>query len=129
MIENAFNEAAVNRRERDRLAALQRYDIIDSPSERIFDGLLQLAAQVFQVPAMLLTFVGADHIFIKSSLGIGQAEPFNRANSLFSSAIEHQQVMVIEDLLHEKAWTGDRTWIDSHALRFYAGAPLVTADG
>ncbi|HAT93221.1 MAG TPA: hypothetical protein DCS36_12730, partial [Sphingobacterium sp.] len=67
MIENAFNEAAVNRRERDRLAALQRYDIIDSPSERIFDGLLQLAAQVFQVPAMLLTFVGADHIFIKSS--------------------------------------------------------------
>ncbi|WP_312194224.1 ATP-binding protein [Sphingobacterium multivorum] len=129
MIENAFNEAAVNRREMDRLAALQRYDIIDSPSERIFDGLLQLAAQVFQVPALLLTFVGADHIFIKSSLGIDQAEPINRANSLFSSTIEHQQVMVIEDLLHEKAWTGDRTWIDSHALRFYAGAPLVTADG
>jgi signal transduction histidine kinase len=129
MTENVFSEDALKRKEMDRLAALQRYEIIDSPSESIFDGLVRLAAQVFQVPVVLLTFVDSDRVFIKASIGVSQLEPIYRANSVFFRNIQEQQVMVFENLLQERTWTSDCTLIDSHALRFYAGAPLTTTDG
>ena len=134
MIEDIFNKANESRKEIERLAALQRYEILNSPSEAIFDGLLKLAAQVFKVPVVLLSFVGADDIFIKSAIGLGSDRQISRGENLLLQHLLFQhtlneKVVVFPDLLKEKALPFDTTFGEMHAFRFYAGAPLLSADG
>lgn len=127
MIESALSSHTDPTNEHERLAALQHYEITDTPSEAIFDGLLKLAAAVFNVPIILLTFVDADHVFFKASIGIGPTKRVDRASSPFALTIRDTTVMVAEDVLQEE-WS-QIDFINSRGIRFYAGAPLMTPDG
>ena len=46
--------------ERDRVAAIEAYEILDTPPEREFDDLAALAAAVCGTPTALVTFVTSD---------------------------------------------------------------------
>ncbi|MDQ1150385.1 ATP-binding protein [Sphingobacterium zeae] len=118
MTEDVFSEAATPRREIERIAALQRYEIMDSPSESIFDGLLEIAAQVFQTPVLLLSFIDAERIFVKSAIGIDPIQ-VSRTDSLLSHIIQQGEVLV----------RPEANFGEVHGLRFYAAAPLITSDG
>lgn len=118
MTEDVFSEAATPRREIERIAALQRYEIMDSPSEKIFDGLLEIAAQVFRTPILILCFVDAERIFVKSAIGIDPIQ-ISRKDSLLSHIIQPGKVLV----------STEANFGGVHGLRFYAAAPLITPDG
>ena len=116
-----------------RLAALHRYPILDTPAEASFDRLSALAARLFQVPLVFVSFVDEDRQWFKScqgpaSAGIKVAEmPRNLA--FCAHTILHSEVLVIEDtLLDERFHEHPLATGDPH-IRFYAGAPLLTAEG
>lgn len=46
--------------ESDRLAALARYDILDTSIEDEFDDIAQLAADVLEAPIAVVNFIGSD---------------------------------------------------------------------
>ena len=56
--------------ETERLAALQRYHILDTEPERAFDDLAMLASHICGTPMALITMVDADRQWFKSRIGI-----------------------------------------------------------
>ena len=52
-----------------RLAALRRYDILDTPAEPVFDRLAELAAGFLAMPVTVIAFVDADRVWVKAAHG------------------------------------------------------------
>ncbi|WP_294243641.1 GAF domain-containing protein, partial [uncultured Chryseobacterium sp.] len=112
-----------------RLEALNRYRITDTPSEESFDGIAKLAAQIFNAPISLLSLVDAESVFFKANIGMGKATHANRGKSLCALAVLDEKVTVFEDALKEPCLMSNPNVIGDFGLRFYAGAPLITHDG
>ena len=129
MIENTFGINIVPENDNDRLAALKRYRISDTPSEDSFDGIVKLATQIFNVPISLLSLVDAEAVFFKANAGMGKAREANRGKSLCSLAVLDKDVTVFEDALKEPCLMANPNVVGDFGLRFYAGAPLITNDG
>lgn len=129
MIDNTFGINIVPDNDTERLEALYRYKITNTPSEDSFDGIARLAAQIFNVPISLLSLVDAESIFFKANVGMGNAKEANRGKSLCALAIMDKEVTVFEDAIEEPCLMANPNVIGDFGLRFYAGAPLVTHDG
>ena len=114
--------------EPDRLAALRRYDILDSPSEGAFDRIAALAAHLFNVPMALISIVDADRIWFKSSQGLDLVE-IARTSGLCASAILNSQPWVVTHAASDPRTKDNPLVSGDFGLRFYAGAPLTTYDG
>lgn len=129
MIENTFGKNIVPENDAERLAALHRYRITDTPSEDSFDGIAKLATQIFDVPISLLSLVDAESVFFKANIGMGKAKEANRGKSLCALAILDKEITVFEDALKEPCLMANPNVTGDFGLRFYAGAPLITHDG
>jgi anti-sigma regulatory factor (Ser/Thr protein kinase) len=114
--------------ERERLAALRRYAILDTEPERRFDDLTLLASQICGTPMALITLVDADRQWFKSRVGITEHET-SRAISFCAHAIEHRDLFVITDASADARFNDNPQVTGGPNIRFYAGAPLVTPDG
>lgn len=115
--------------EPERLAALRRYEILDTPPDGSFDRLTAIAARHFRVPISIVTLVDHDRIWFKSQQGVPGVEQIDRVPGLCASAILQDDVWTVE-----RADTDPRTLANplvagEFGLRFYAGAPLKTRDG
>ena len=51
--------------EAQRLAAVRRYDILDTPPDGAFDRVTRIAARIFAVPISIVSIVDADRIWFK----------------------------------------------------------------
>ena len=106
--------------EADRLAALARYRILDTPPEAAFDDLVLLAAELCATPSAAIVFIDQDRQWVKASVHLDEtSSPCDEA--LCARAITHSESLVIENLADEPL-TRDKTG-------FYAAAVLRTADG
>src|ERR1700716_4202953 len=66
--------AATPPSEERRLAALYEYELLDTPSEGLFDAFTRLAARLCDTPISLITLVDRDRQWFKSVLGLKQRE-------------------------------------------------------
>lgn len=115
--------------EPERLGALRRYEILDTPPDGSFDRLTAIAARHFRVPISIVTLVDHDRIWFKSQQGVPGVTQIDRVPGLCASAILQDDVWTVE-----RADTDPRTLANplvagDFGLRFYAGAPLKTHDG
>jgi GAF domain-containing protein len=116
----------------DRLAALRRLVLIDSPPNPTFDRLTLLAAQLLEAPVALLTLVDADRQFFVSACGL--PEPLQQARqtpldySICQYAVVHQRPLIVRDTHHE-ALLSDNLAVTELGVTAYAGMPLITSDG
>ncbi len=114
--------------EKRRLAALDAYDILDTPAEAGFDDIVQLASQVCVTPVALVSFVAADRQWFKARVGFTSCEtPLEQ--SVCSHALRQHDLLVISDLTLDSRTRDNPLVRDEPHLRFYAGAPIVTPDG
>src|SRR3954454_14104627 len=72
--------------EAERLAAVRRYDILDTPPDGAFDRVTRIAARMFGVPISIVSIVDADRIWFKSHHGL-DVEEIPRSPGLCASAI------------------------------------------
>lgn len=129
MIENTFGMNIIPENDIERLAALQRYRIMDTPSEASFDNLAKLCAKIFNVPISLISLVDAERVFFKANIGMGTAKVANRGKSLCALAVLNTDITVFQDALKEPCLIANPNVAGNFGLRFYAGAPLITHDG
>ena len=58
----------------DRVAALRRLDLLDSPAEERFDDLVGLAARMFRTPICYVALVDTGRQWFKSKVGLDVSE-------------------------------------------------------
>ena len=114
--------------EAERLDALHRYAILDSPPEDSFDRILRLAAGIIGVPAATISFVDAGRAWCKSRIGVDDQQT-PRAISFCGHTILGDQVMVVPDARRDPRFAENPLVTGPANIRFYAGAPLGTPDG
>lgn len=113
--------------EKNRLLALQRYEILDTLPELDFDDFTHLASVICQAPIALISLVDENRQWFKSRVGIEISETHWNL-SFCIHTLQRAELMEVPDaLLDERFCTNPLVTGDPH-IRFYAGAPLMTQD-
>lgn len=115
-------------RELSRLAALLRYEILDTPSEPVLDDFTQLAARFCDTPISLISLVDDRRQWFKSRYGLEVSET-PREISFCSHAIAADDFFEIPDALQDRRFQDNPLVTGEPHIRFYASAPLVSPDG
>lgn len=110
--------------EQERLEALRRYEVLDTPPEEALDELTRLAAQITGTPIALISLVDADRVFFKSRVGVATTH-VPRQSSFCSEAILSQRVMMVTDAQADARWSAQPPMLEGRPIRFYAGAPFI----
>lgn len=114
--------------ERARLAALQRYEILDTPVEAEFDDFTQLASYICGAPIALISLVETNRQWFKSEVGLGVREtPLDV--SICRHALLQPGVFVVPDTTKDPRFQNNPLVTGAPRLRFYAGALLESSDG
>lgn len=114
--------------ERQRLDALQYLCILDTPVEERFDRLTRLAQKLFDVQIALVSLVDTERQWFKSRQGLSACET-PRELSFCGHAILGNGIFEITDATQDERFADNPLVTGAPNIRFYAGAPLATADG
>ena len=115
--------------EAERLAAVRRYDILDTPPDGSFDRITALAASLFKVPISIISLVDHDRVWFKSHHGLDEVTQIGKEPGLCASAIIQNDAWVLEDAATDIRSLSNPLVAGEFGLRFYAGVPLTTMDG
>ncbi|CAM3959277.1 PAS domain S-box-containing protein [Pedobacter westerhofensis] len=128
-MENTFGMNIIPENDSQRIEALKRYQILDTPPENSFDNVARLATQIFKVPISLVSLVDAEQVYFKANIGMGRARTTSRGVSLCSLAVMQPEVTVFENAADEPCLLTNPNVAGDFGLKCYAGAPLTTHDG
>jgi two-component sensor histidine kinase len=120
--------SATEGKETDRLAALRRYEILDTPPDGSFDHVAAIAARLFDVPIAIVSLVDEDRIWFKAHHGL-DVEQIDRSPGLCASAILQTDPYVLIDASCDPRSLANPLVAGEFGLRFYVAAPLRTSDG
>ena len=121
-------KALLPENEPERLDALRRYRILDTPPDGAFDHVTEVAAGLFRVPIAIVSLVDHDRIWFKSHHGL-ETQQIGRDAGLCASAILSREVYHLRDAISDARALANPLVAGSLGLRFYAAAPLRTHDG
>jgi len=114
--------------EEQRLEAVRRYAVLDTPPDRVFDRIATLAARIFHTPIASVTIVDEDRIWFRARHGLGVMET-DRVPGLCASAILKDGPTVVTDASIDPSTISNPLVAGGMGVRFYAAAPLITSDG
>ena len=116
----------------ERLAALARTDLLDSPVEESFERYTRTLVRALGVPVALVSLVAEDRQFFKSSVGLDEEWAARRGSPLTHSFCQHvvadDAPLVVSDARQDPR-VRDNLAIRDLDVVAYAGAPLHGPDG
>ncbi len=115
-------------KELERIKALHKYELLDTPPDGSFDKMAELAAKIFNVPIAIISLVDVDRIWFKSHFGL-DIKQIDREPGLCSSAILSDEIYLIEDAKNDPRCLTNPLVTSDFGLQFYAAAPLTTKEG
>lgn len=101
--------------EEGRIAALRRYQVLDTTAEPSFDKITTLVKTILDVPICAVTMVDRDRQWFKSIQGLAARET-PRTASFCSHTIRNDQPMIIADATTDARFS---------ANPFVIGAPFI----
>ena len=115
----------------ERLQAVARTGLLDTPPEARLDELTRHAAERLGVPVTFISLVDRDRDFYKSHFGFG--EPLNSVRQLEGRTFCHYAIasgkpLVIDDTHRDPVYRNVPT-VTTLGVRSYLGVPLRLEDG
>jgi len=111
-----------------RLRELQRYNLLDGGMSTHLDKLVELVADVFNIPIALVSLIDADRQWFLARYGLGLHETSRQA-AFCAHTITNESGLVITDALKDERFSNNPLVIGNPFIRFYAGAPLTSKNG
>jgi PAS domain S-box-containing protein len=115
--------------EQDRLNALKDLGVLDTPSEKEFDALVEAAALVCEVPISLVSLIDTDRQWFKANHGLPGATQTSRDVAFCSHAILGEDVFEVADASMDPRFADNPLVVADPNIRFYAGVPLKLSAG
>ncbi len=119
-------------RDPERLAALRRADLLDTPPEERFDRLTRLVTSILGVPVALVSLVDEGRQFFKSQQGLPEPYATSRETGLSHSFCQHvvssAAPLVVSDARKDPL-VRDNLAISDIGVVAYAGVPITDRDG
>jgi PAS domain S-box-containing protein len=111
-----------------RLETLRQYGVLDTPPESAFDEVTLLAGRICAAPIALIALADEKREWFKSRIGVSVSEIARHA-AVDAQCVHSTALLVIPDALGDARFAGHPLVIGEPHIRFYAGAPLVSAEG
>lgn len=111
-----------------RLAALERYEVLDTPREPSFDRITDLVRSILGVPISAVSLVDTDRQWFKSLAGL-DGKQTSRDVAFCDHTIRQRAPMVITDATEDARFCDNPLVTGDPNIRSYAGIPLETPDG
>lgn len=112
-----------------RMAAVRRFQILDTPPDGVFDRIAAVAARSVGVPIGIISVVDTDRIWFKARHGLADVTQIGRDPGLCASAILGDGPWVVTDAALDPRTLANPLVAGDLGLRFYVGVPLATSDG
>ncbi|MDF0555463.1 PAS domain S-box protein [Kamptonema sp. UHCC 0994] len=138
-----------------RLDDLRLYQLLGSAPEASFDDLTILAANLCQAPIAFISFIDANHQWLKSEVGIDkgtahryldfcehairqngerqegeQTSPFlPQTEAAFASVNTHNHLAIVSDASTDKRFANHPLVTSNPGVKFYVGLPIVAPEG
>ncbi len=114
--------------EAERLSALQRYGILDTPNDPDFDFLTELAAHVCDAPYAFVVMVDAERVWLKSAVGLRAGSQRPRDQDYCAWTILEPGGLHLRDVRADPRTAVLAPTLDM-GYRMYSGINLHVGDG
>jgi diguanylate cyclase (GGDEF)-like protein len=114
--------------EAGRLAALYRYEILDTDPETDFEDIVRVVKAVFGVPMVAITLIDTDRQWFKAKTGLGDLQT-PRSIAFCDHTIRSTMPLSIEDATQDPRFATNPLVTGEPGIRCYLGVPLTTPDG
>ncbi|MXO50987.1 diguanylate cyclase [Erythrobacter gaetbuli] len=111
-----------------RQKALERLQILDSPSEKPFEEITKLVSMTLGVPICAVSLLDEDRQWFKSSQGLGIQQTC-RSAAICDHAIKADAPFIVEDATLDARFAKNPFVTGEPYIRAYAGIPLRMPDG
>jgi GAF domain-containing protein len=116
----------------DRLRALERARLLDTPPEEPFDSLARFTAQLLDVPVVLMSIVDRQRQFFKAEVGLQEPLSTTRQTPITHSfcqwVVTADEAMVVEDARRDLLLSANPATVEMGIVA-YAGVPLRADPG
>lgn len=106
--------------EAERLTALRRYALLDSPPEPAFDDLVLVASTVCQTQMAAVVLVDEHRQWLKAAHGAARSEAPRDISFCAHAILRPDEVMTVEDTLLDRVSSTTQWSAGEAAVRFYS---------
>lgn len=107
----------------ERLAALKKLAVLDTPADPSLDRITQLASMYFGTKIALISLIDSERQWFKSRVGLETAET-PRDISFCGHALTSSESFIIPDAKEDLRFLDNPLVLGDPNIRFYAGRPL-----
>lgn len=120
--------APIPERDEERVQALRRLLLLDTPAEERFDRVVEFAAAEFEAPIVLISLVDARRQWFKARHGLPVVQTPRDVSFCAHSILSPGDLLVVPDARKDVRFHDNPLVTGAPFIRFYAGAPLVLPD-
>ncbi len=114
--------------EKERLHALEKYNLLDTMPEVDYDNITNIVAAICDVPIAIINLVDKNRTFLKSSHGLDMMESPRDISFCAHTIVSDEDITVIPDASKDERFVGNPLLKDAD-ISFYAGVPLTDKNG
>ncbi len=116
-------------KEKERLAALDSYSILDTLPEEDYDNLTAIAAEICGAPISLVSLLDNKRQWFKSRHGLGVSETPKEFAFCAHAINDDDNIFIVQDSRTDERFHDNPLVVGEPRVIFYAGVPLTTEEG
>jgi PAS domain S-box-containing protein len=113
----------------ERLNAVNRFKKLDAGIKKDLSELVNLLAQICNVPVALISLIDDKMQWFKASVGTGDMNCNERELSFCHETVQQNDILIVNDPESDTRFANLPIVKGEPHVKFYAGMPLVTYDG